>query len=265
MKQSIRRSRGRWMAQKTSGLLGAIAASLGAIALWLSMQPNAIAQIMFAPPALTLDLSGSAGMTAGQRNGQPVSDAMPSAACAPYTGLIALVPRIDGIVWSQTVKARPTFFFQVPADLNNNIPLMFVVEDSDENEIFRRRFRLRTAAGVLAIPVRDNDLAVGENYRWMFTIECDGGRSAIAVSGTVRRVEGPMIETGNDLTAQMAAAQSYAAAGVWHEALEIAIALAQSEPNNQTYQDSLATLLTQIGLAGALGPADSEQSLTSKR
>lgn len=258
MKQATRQSQGRWMTQKTSGLLGAIT-------LWLSMQSIVIAQIMFTPPAFNHSSGGSSGMAAGQRNGQPISDATPSAACEPYTGLTALVPRVDGIVWSQTVKARPTFFFQVPADLNNDIPLRFVVEDGDDNEIYRRRFRLRTAAGVLAIPMRNNELSVGENYRWTFTIECDGGRSAIAVSGTVRRAEGPMIEMGNDPTTRVAAAQAYATAGIWHEALEIAIALAQAEPNNQTYQDNLASLLAQIDLADALRPADSEQSPTLER
>lgn len=258
MNQATHRSWGRRVTQKTGGLLGAIT-------LWLSMQSIAIAQIIFTPPAFNQSSGGSSGMAAGQRNGRTVSDATPSAACEPYTGLTALVPRVDGIVWSQTVKARPTFFFQVPADLSNDIPLRFVIEDSDDNEIYRRRFRLRTAAGVLAIPVRNNELSVGENYRWTFTIECDAGRSAIAVSGTVRRVEGPMIETGNDPMARMAAAQAYAAAGVWHEALEIAIALAQSEPNNQTYQDNLASLLAQIDLADALSPAGSEQSPTLER
>ena len=218
---------------------------LGTAGLLLFIQPVTVAQsLQFA------SVSAPAEIDSGQRRAE--SSAVLSEACAPYAGLMALVPQPRVTVWSQTAAEKPTFFFQVPADLNNSIPLTFMVQDENENEVFVRRFRLRTAAGVLAIPVRGDGLSVGENYRWTFAIGCDDAQADIAVSGTVRRVEGPDVETGNAPDVRMAAAEAYAAAGVWHEALEIAIAMAQAEPNNEIYQQNLASLLSQVGLADAL-------------
>jgi len=216
---------------------------LGAAVIWLGMQHLAFAQLRFSPA------TAPTGTVAGQR--QTSRDSMADA-CTPYAGLTALVPQVGGIVWSQSAANKPTFFFQIPTALNNNVPLTFVVQDDNDNEVYRRRFRLRTAAGVLAVPVRGDGLTVDETYRWTFSVGCDDGASVAAVSGTVRRIAGPTVEPGNTPAVRMTRAEVYAAAGVWHEALEIAIAMAQAEPSNEVYQQNLTDLLSQAGLADAL-------------
>lgn len=181
--------------------------------------------------------------------------------CMAYQGLTALVPVVDGSVWSQTHSPTPDFFFYIPQSLTADVPLEMVVQDSDDNYVFRKQFSVDAAAGILTVPVSpaETELTPGESYSWTFSIYCDAARpsASVAVFGTVTRVAaGTMPEAGHPLTPaqQLDLAKQYAAAGIWHEALGLTLALHQADPDNAEYLEALDALLQQAGLAD-LSPA----------
>ena len=178
--------------------------------------------------------------------------------CPAYQGLTALVPEVDGTVWSQTASATPHFFFYVPHALDSAVPIEFVIQDGNDSYAFRQTFTVESTAGILNVPVtletNGKGLEADQTYTWALSIYCDAARpsAAVSVSGTVQRVadsEGVNQIAEPSPTAQSELIGQYAAAGIWHEAIELAIALHQTEPNNPEYLETLATLLQQSGLA----------------
>jgi hypothetical protein len=176
--------------------------------------------------------------------------------CMDYQDLTALVPVVDGIVWSQTSSPAPEFFYYIPKALTKDIPLELVVQDSEDNYVFRREFSVDAAAGILTVPLTSEGagLTPGEAYSWTFSIYCDAARPSASVSvfGTIKRVaESDMMEPDSNLTPamQLELAKQYADAGLWHEAMGLTLAAYQAEPSNDEYRDTLASLLEQAGLA----------------
>ena len=180
--------------------------------------------------------------------------------CLDYQGLTALVPQVEGVVWSQTASTTPRFFFYVPAALNSDIPLEFVIQDRDDTYVFRKGFFVDAAAGILAIPVAPDaelnnaELNLDETYTWTFVIYCDPERpsASVSVTGTVMRVADSVATNPTaelDPAAQLDRVRQYAAAGIWHEAFSGAIALYQTDPNNATYVETLQALMEQSDLA----------------
>lgn len=214
-----------------------------AITAWLTNTALAWADVQFLPTP-----PDQGAPTGRQRGGATRGN------CLAYQDLTALVPEIEGIVWSQTASATPHFFFYVPEALDNAIPLEFVVQDGSDNYIFQQQFSIDAPLGVLSIPIASNNpgLALGETYTWTLAIYCDAARpsASVSVSGTVKRVANTAAEASaeTDPGVQLDQIQQYAAAGIWHEALMLAIALQQSEPDNANYQQTLESLLAQAGL-----------------
>ena len=176
--------------------------------------------------------------------------------CADYQDLTALVPVVDGVVWSQTHSPTPEFFFHIPKALTADIPLELVVQDSNDNYVFRRQFSVDAPSGILTVPVTSasTGLTPDESYSWTFSIYCDAARpsASVAVFGTVTRVaDAVMPEPGPPLTPeqQFDLARQYADAGIWHEALALTLALHWADPDNADYLAALDNLLQQAGLA----------------
>ncbi|MEM9163331.1 MAG: DUF928 domain-containing protein [Cyanobacteria bacterium P01_F01_bin.4] len=229
-----------WVNQKRIGSLLGLAVTIG-----LTVTPPARADVQFVP---TPPDQGSP--TGRQRGGATRGE------CLDYQGLSALVPEVDGVVWSQTASANPSFFFEIPAELTQAIPLEFVIQDSQDNYAFRKQFSLDAAAGILAIPVISNDaeLSPGEAYTWTFSIYCDADRpsASVSVSGTVKRVDNSLVmEAGPELTpaTQLDLIRQYAAEGIWHEAIGLAFNLYRLDPNNTHYLETLEQLFEQAALA----------------
>ncbi|MGB3308483.1 MAG: DUF928 domain-containing protein [Nodosilinea sp.] len=230
-------------AVRRSPLPSAIAVLGLAATLWLSLAP--LARAVPNPP----DQGAPSGR---QRGGASRGD------CADYQGLTALVPVVDGIVWSQTQSPTPKFFFYVPKALTADIPLELVVQDSNDNYVFRRQFSVDAPAGILTVPVTSASagLAPSESYSWTFSIYCDAARPSASVSvfGTIERVADANLRVPEAPTPdqQLALARQYAAAGIWHEAMGLTLSVA--EPDNPDYLATLTALLESAGLAD-LSPA----------
>jgi len=176
---------------------------------------------------------------------------------ADQTGpnLTALVPTVDGVVWSQTATTTPRFFFWLPPLSEANaakeeIVLEFVIQDSSDSYVFRQQFS-PTTAGIIEIPLTlDADaLQLDEYYAWTFSLYCDIARpsASVSVAGTLQRVANEPVPQSE--TASLAQIEAYAAAGLWHTALGLAFDLYSTEPNNPDYRSVVTTLLEQVGLA----------------
>ncbi|WP_081972516.1 DUF928 domain-containing protein [Leptolyngbya sp. KIOST-1] len=193
--------------------------------------------------------------TGRQRGGASRGD------CMAYQDLTALVPVVDGRVWSQTSSPTPDFFFYVPQPLTTDTALELVVQDKDDNYIFRKQVSVDAPSGILTLPVNPEGagLNAGETYSWTFSIYCDAARPSASVSvfGTVTRVADTVVtESGQTLTPQQQfnLSRQYVAAGIWHEALALTLALHRADPDNADYFAALDALLRQAGLAD-LSPA----------
>jgi len=216
---------------------------------WLSLVPLAHAQVYLLP------VPPDQGTPNGRsRGGATRGD------CLAHSGLTALIPTVDDAVWSQTASATPTFFFELPTVLTAAMPMEFVIQDSDDNYIFRHQYTSGHAAGVMKIATgtqseNPSGLAVGETYHWTLSLYCDVARpsASVSVAGTIKRVADPAAATTYGVSEKLSEAgqydrvQQYAAAGIWHEAIDQAFSLVQADSENGLYQQALTSLLEQAG------------------
>jgi hypothetical protein len=214
-----------------------------ATTIWFNLGFLSLAQSVPTPP-------DQGAPTGRRRGGASRGD------CLDYQNLTALVPVVNGIVWSETQSPAPDFFFYIPTPLTKAIPLELVVQDSHDNYVFRQQFSVEAAPGILAVPTHGDgtELVPGETYTWTFSIYCDVTRpsASVSVTGSVKRVMGSEFSTpaSAPLSAMpFSMAQQYAATGLWHEALELTLSLRQTDPDNAEYQALLASLLESAGLA----------------
>jgi hypothetical protein len=216
------------------------------ISLWLQLTLPALAQQSLPTPP------DQGAPTGRQRGGASRGD------CLEYQNLTALVPVVNGIVWSQTNSPTPDFFFHLPKALTPNTLLELVVQDQDDHYVFQRQFAVEQPSGILAVSTQSagTGLTPGETYFWTFSIYCDATRPSAAVSvfGTIKRVADATVAEPNHLTPdlQLNLAQQYAAAGIWHEAIGFALSLHQADPTHTAYRQTLESLFENAGLADIL-------------
>lgn len=173
--------------------------------------------------------------------------------CLAYQGLTALVPEVEGVVWSQTASETPSFFFEIPAALTETVPLEFVIQDDSDNYVFQKQFSMASPAGILEVPVTSDSagLTLGESYTWTLSIYCDAARpsASVSVSGTINRVVNAQSSNlANEAENLLAQIQHYAESGIWHEALSFAFELNRLNPNHPESVEVVETLLNQAGL-----------------
>ncbi|MBD2195804.1 MULTISPECIES: DUF928 domain-containing protein [Calothrix] len=212
------------------------------------------------PPAGLSTISGrSIGM--GSRNLCPYVQ-IPLMALVPFKERDSAknsgdksVSTISMDVWGLTTDERPSFWFYVPYTKEiANASAEFVLQDSQENEVYKNAVSLRAKPGVINVelPSTTLPLEVGKTYRWFFKVNCSGQDSAsipIYVEGDVQR-----INLDSSLANQIATAQPqdkiaiYAANGIWFDALNLLAQLRKANPNNASLESDWQSLLESIKL-----------------
>ena len=92
-----------------------------------------------------------------------------------------------------TTAAYPTFLFFVPTTTARQV--QFVLKGSDRKSIYRQTFALSGQTGILRVvlPNEPNikELAVGQTYKWEFSIMCDANNRFFDdfVVGKVQRID----------------------------------------------------------------------------
>lgn len=136
-------------------------------------------------------------------------------------------------VWGLTIKERPTFLFYVPYTQASGTG-EFVLQDSDDNDIYRAPVTLPKEPGIvrLQLPAESAPLAIDKMYHWYFKVRCSQNMaSPVFVEGWVQRIAlsptvANQIETATSLEQQVAL---YAENGIWYDT---AATLAQMRVQN---------------------------------
>ena len=145
--------------------------------------------------------------------------------CRKFEGLTALVPDNNSIVWGQTTSDRPTFWFYLPSPLTAQTPIEFVVQDEDDNYIYKTHFTApETRSGLIDIQIPETipSLEVGKTYSWTFTVYCDPTprSDSIFVQGAIQRISlDAELQNRLEEADSIDRASLYAANGIWFEAL----------------------------------------------
>lgn len=168
--------------------------------------------------------------------------------------LTALVP-ITSEVWGLTIKEHPTFWFYVPDSLTPELPVKFVLQDKDDNEVYKTTLTAPgTPPGVIGIPIPSTatPLEIGKTYHWTFIIYCDDPKApskSVSVTGLVQRVT-----LNPDQIRQLEAATPrvrialYAKEGIWHETLTTLAELRRTNPGDTMLAAEWENLLQSVDL-----------------
>lgn len=168
--------------------------------------------------------------------------------------LTALVPVTSKSVWGLTVTEFPTFWFYVPDALTPEIPIEFVLQDEEDNYIYKTTFKLSgTPPGIVSVPLSSMKapLEIGKKYYWTFLIGCDlqEPSNSIFVKGTVQRVAmNPVLMNQLKAATQRERIALYAANGIWHEALTTLAELRRTEPGDAALAATWENLLQYVDL-----------------
>ncbi|MDF5740020.1 MAG: DUF928 domain-containing protein [Nostoc sp. S13] len=158
-------------------------------------------------------------------------------------------------VWGLTTEEHPTFWFYVPYIKNfANLSAEFVLQDQEENDVYRHAIALRTTPGVIDVPLPSTvaPLQVGKIYRWYFKVYCYQQDQTIPptyVEGDIQRV---ILSSSEE--SQLAATDPrekiaiYAALGIWYDSLTILAQIYKANPQDTSLAADWQSLLQSINL-----------------
>lgn len=176
----------------------------------------------------------------------------------PLTALVPATPSIasEGQIPSEsvfglTVVSHPTFWFYVPYALTPDLPVEFVLQDENYNEIYWTKFVASSSSpNVVGIelPSTVASLEVGKQYRWYFVVKCEPLGSPV-VTGWVKRMSlNPSLKNQLDKATLEQKAIIYARSGLWYDTLNALAKLRQQNSNNDLVMKDWVKLLQSVDL-----------------
>ncbi|MCC2695845.1 DUF928 domain-containing protein [Nodularia sp. LEGE 04288] len=213
---------------------------------------------VFVPPKPPTGLSTVSGRRSGMgsRNDCPVVET-PLTALVPFQERVATSKQTNTStsvdVWGLTTSERPMFWFYFPY---TNMSAEFVLQDSEENEIYKNQnIALTAKSGVIGISIPSTvaPLQVGKTYRWFFKISCNQQQITsvpIHVEGDIQRVNlNPILEQQlEEATDPQQKIAIYAANGIWFDALTMLGQLRLANSNDASLAADWQSLLQSIKL-----------------
>lgn len=215
-------------------------------------------KIRFVPPRLASNDVTFSGRQKGAASrgkcpvaGEPLTALVPST--WKYLGEQQKRSNLDAweAVWGLTTEESPTLWFFNPYNLTNKLPVEFVLEDEQGNNIYRTSFIASgTSPGVVSfrLPSKAVKLEFGKKYRWYFSIGCDAKFPAL-VEGWVQRVA---VNSGLKSQLQLATPQQrvalYASNGIWYDAVSRLAELRAANSENTMLLKDWINLLNSVGL-----------------
>lgn len=200
------------------------------------------------PVGIGAPVNSGAGGSRGPTSG-------PTNSC-PLTGkpLKALVPSSR---FGATVAAYPTFHAYMPALLPqaSPLPVEFVLEDKNGNEVYKSTFKTNGKSGIVAISLPSqaglSPLEIGQDYKWFLSIICqpDDRSRDISVQGLIRRVAlNPTLSTQLKQASPQQQVELYAEARLWQDALATLAQLRRDNPTDSTVAANWTKLLRSADL-----------------
>ena len=195
------------------------------------------AQAQFQPPDRGAPSTTAGGATRG--SGFCVTSKMPMTVLVPSSRI------------GLTTKARPTFFVYIPPTSAKSAE--FVLQDAQDNEIYRTTIELPSISGIvsLSLPETAPSLKVDQDYLWQFSVICQPNDrfKDVFVSAWVQRVK--PTKTVTDTLKRVAPRDRpnvYAQASFWYDSLSSLAELRRSKPNDASLTRSWTQLLNSVGL-----------------
>lgn len=190
--------------------------------------------------------------TDGSRRGRPSSrTATGSRGDCPSVNLqlTALIPvNNQGF----TVAEHPNFWIFVPYQSNNIASGEFVLQDEQNNDVYRTNFTLPQAPGIVNVSLeKAQPLQVNKKYQWFFKLYCSSEKLSdpLFVKGWIQR-----IAKNPELESKLAAATTpeqrfaiYFKNNVWYEAVT-ELAKQPLNPQNNSLHSDWSNLLKRVGL-----------------
>lgn len=181
--------------------------------------------------------------------------------CKQSPTMQALIPQGNRTEpWALTISERPTFWFYLPSQLSADTPLEFVLQDPDDQYIYKTVFTPpKSTASVISIelPPESPPLVLGLLYTWTLSLPCDPSRpSNVAfIRGTLRR--SPLASTPSlQPSPNLGMIQRFSEQGFWYDALTLAAQAYHSQPADVEIAQVWQQLLRQVGLEKADSLAD---------
>jgi hypothetical protein len=144
----------------------------------------------------------------------------------------------------------PTLSPQTPP-----LPVEFLLEDANGNEIYKANFQTNGKAGIMALKLPEKaglaPLEVNQDYKWSFSIICQSIERSrdIGVEGIVRRVElKSTLKTQLQQSSPQKRVELYAEAEIWQDALATLVQLRRDYPNDNAIAQSWSKLMAAAGL-----------------
>jgi hypothetical protein len=162
---------------------------------------------------------------------------------------------------AQTVTEQPTFWVYVPNSSTKERSGEFVLQNEAGKEIYRTSLTLPKQAGTIGLRLPNDpkySLQTNKNYHWYFKLFCDG-EGAVAqnsqkdnyvyVDASIERVA--LADRLGYQTKKIASRNyvTYANNNLWYDAIAHLANLRFAKPQEQTFRQDWAKLLTASGLS----------------
>ncbi|MBD2386630.1 DUF928 domain-containing protein [Cylindrospermum sp. FACHB-282] len=161
-------------------------------------------------------------------------------------------PKTVTNVWGLTTVERPTWWFYVPYTKDSGYVTEFVLQDEQDDSVYQKvAIALPDQPEIIpvSLPANTSPLALGKQYRWFLTVDCNQKKESLPVyvyvEGVIQRVNlsQEVAQKLKTATPQQQVA-IYAQNGIWHEALTTLVQLRQQYPQDVAllaqWQDLLA-------------------------
>jgi Domain of Unknown Function (DUF928) len=174
----------------------------------------------------------------------------------PRTGAETLPPIVD--VWGYTATEHPTFWFYMPYSAQQNVPVVFSVENESGELVNEQKVALSTKPGLIRVqlPTTKPGLQPEKRYRWFLEMQCRS-RSGNPAGTDMPSVEGVIIRQPMEpaIASQIAAASGsakaalYANNGFWFDALNTLAELRRKAPQDSSLAADWRSLLESMNLS----------------
>lgn len=207
-----------------------------------------IANVRFTPPPPPPGDAPAGRARGGASRGDCTQVQLQLTALAP----IAITTKQKASVWGFTTEAYPTIWVYVPYTRNLTTPVEFVLQDANGNTHYKAQVALPNQAGVMGIKVPNSvtPLAVGQRYRWFFSVFCDAAKQLppVSINGEIQRIAlNPQLTKQLNNTTLQQQIELYADNGIWYDTLTILAMLRRSNPQDATIAQAWRSLLQSIG------------------
>ncbi len=250
MKASARRFK--QLPKRFLAIAGAI--TLGATAITLTTPP--------AEASLSLLSATKSKLARGRVPGRRRGGARRGSCSNTQTPLVAIVAATEvdtetlpeTYVGGITAAEYPTFWFDVPYSLTNELTAEFVLQDDLGQDVYRATSAEFATAGQtpgvmgIALPPELAPLEIGKVYQWYFKVNC-GSETPPYVQGGIERVAiAPRLANQLRAATPLEQAALFQENELWYDAVTILAPRHRAEPDNSTIQAIWNDLLQSLDL-----------------